>query len=289
MTAPSTTTASPSQANPWVPHLATIVDMTPEAPGVTTFRLRLNDSQLASRFCCEPGQFNMLYVPGFGESAISASGPPRVGGDLFHTVRTAGNVTRRLSTMRPGDSLGLRGPFGTSWPIAQCEGNDIVLVAGGIGLAPLRPVIYYLMARRERFGQCTLIYGARAPEMLLFRRDYPSWREAGINVLPTVDRTSSGWSGAIGVVTMLIDRFQPLVAPQTTLLMCGPEVMMKYSLTSAARRGLPLDRIWLSLERNMQCAVGLCGHCQFGPAFVCKNGPVMRADLIEPLLHVSQL
>jgi NAD(P)H-flavin reductase len=280
---------SPSPPNPWLPQLATIIDKTPETTGVTTYRLRLSDSVEASRFSCEPGQFNMLYVPGFGESAISGSGPPRVGGDLLHTVRTAGNVTRRLAELRPGDSLGVRGPFGTRWPIDLCEGQDVVIVAGGIGLAPLRPVIYALMNGRQRFGQCTLIYGARSPDMLLYEREYPSWREAGINVLTTVDRSGPNWLGAIGVVTMLIDRFQPLVAPQTTFMMCGPDVMMKYSLTSITRRGVTLDRIWLSLERNMQCAVGLCGHCQFGPTFVCKDGPVLRADRVEPLLHVSHL
>lgn len=287
MTSANSSTAA--RANPWLPHLATIVDVIPEIPGVATYRLRLNDPALAEHFAYEPGQFNMLYLPGFGESAISLSGAARNGGDLIHTIRVAGNVTRQLSQLRAGDSLGVRGPYGTSWPLAACAGRDVVLVAGGIGLAPLRPAVYELMQRRRDFGQCTVVLGGRSPDLLLYEREFASWREAGLNVLTTVDRASPGWNGAVGVVTLLLDRFQPLVPERTSAFICGPDVMMRYAVASIARRGVTMDQIWLSLERNMQCAVGLCGHCQFGPTFVCRDGPVFRADRIEPLMHVSHL
>lgn len=288
MNSPLRTTGGESGSNPWQPRVARIVEITPEISGVSTYRLAPRDQAGEVANAYRPGQFHMLYLPGYGEVAISVSGAAD-DGHLLHTVRTAGNVTRRLAELRAGDEIGVRGPFGTSWPIDDCEGLDVAIVAGGIGLAPLRPVLTRLVERRERFGRCTLIVGARSPDMLLFQRQYETWREAGINVVATVDRATTAWTGAVGVATLIVDRFQPCDPQRTAMFVCGPDVMMKFVLASAAGRGLPLDRIWLSLERNMQCAVGLCGHCQYGPAFVCKDGPVLRADRIEPLLHVAQL
>ncbi len=168
-------------------------------------------------------------------------------------------------------------------------GQDLVFVAGGIGLAPLRPAIEWALAHRAQFGRITLIYGARLPGTLLYGREYDSWLQQGLQLHVTVDRAERGWLGNVGVVTLLVDRLRPLNPDHTTLFACGPEVMMRYVSKSALARGLPEERLWLTLERNMQCAAGFCGHCQLGPAFVCRDGPVMRHDVIAPYLEVEAL
>jgi NAD(P)H-flavin reductase len=255
----------------------------------------------------------MLYLPGLGEVAISVSGDPASPSPLPHTIREAGNVTQALARMGSGATMGLRGPFGSSWPVHECDGKDIVLVAGGIGLAPLRPVIYTLLANRRRFGALTLLYGARTPDDLLYTREVGDWTNQGLAVQATVDRATrvwnghvrphpgsgqfrflakgdkEAWSGHVGVVTLLLERL-PLTRPEKTILMtCGPEVMMWYTIQAAQRRGLSQTNLWMSLERNMNCAIGLCGHCQFGPEFICKDGPVFRYDRIAPFLKVKSL
>lgn len=275
--------------NPWLSQTAVIDEITPETPGVSTYHLVLRDAAASSAYRFRPGQFNMLYVPGAGESAISLSADPASRGRWAHTIRVAGNVTGVLATMKRGDTLGLRGPFGTAWPVDLGHGGDVVLVAGGIGLAPLRPAIYDLLANRESYRTLTLLCGARSPETLLFPAEYAAWRERGMAVQVTVDRAGVDWSGNVGVVPLLLDRL-PLADPARTLvLMCGPEVMMRYSARSARDRGIPVENIWLTAERNMQCAVGLCGHCQWGPEFVCKDGPVFRYDRVERFLSVEAL
>ncbi len=189
--------------------------------------------------------------------------------------------------MQIGESLGLRGPFGASWPVDECRGRDVIIVAGGIGLAPLRPALRGIAARRWEFGRVTLIHGARSPQSLLFPAECEAWTEQGIDVQTTVDRAGVDWRGNIGVATLLLDRLQPLEAARTAVWMCGPEVMMRYAVRSALWRGLVPGQIYVSLERNMQCAVGLCGHCQLGPEFICKDGPVFRYDRVAPYLRVE--
>jgi len=275
--------------NPWLGQSVEIDAITPELPGVATYHLRFRDAELNSRYRFRPGQFNMLYLPGVGEIAISLSAANDISGTWDHTIRVAGNVTRTLAGLGVGGKLALRGPYGTSWPLDECAGADIILVAGGIGLAPLRPAIHAALAQRKRFGPTTLLYGARSPDMLLYRRDYEAWTDRGLNMSATVDRFQPGWSGDVGVVPLLVDRLRPLKPANSVMFLCGPEVMMRYTVRSALERGLRKDQIWVSLERNMQCAVGLCGHCQLGPAFVCKDGPVFRYDRIEPFLNVEGL
>lgn len=275
--------------NPWLSHPVRIRSRTSEIPDVITFELEFLDADLAARYRFLPGQFNMLYLPGAGEIAISISADPESRTSWAHTVRTAGTVTQTLSRMQAGDTLGLRGPYGTPWPLEQCLGQDVILVAGGIGLAPLRPVLYHLLHHREQFGKITLLLGARTPEGLLYEQEYPAWKSAGIDMDITVDRATPDWQHNVGVVTLMLDRL-PLPRPvNTVLLMCGPEVMMHYTMKSAVKRGLTLSQLWLSSERNMQCAVGLCGHCQLGPTFVCQDGPVFRYDVLEPFLKVADL
>ena len=275
--------------NPWLTQTVRIESIIAEIPDVTTYELAFVDPQLTARYRFLPGQFNMLYLPGVGEVAISISASPGSRDRWAHTIRVAGTVTQSLSRMPAGATLGLRGPYGNPWPISECHGHDVMLVAGGIGLAPLRPVIYELLSNRAQYGKVTLLLGARMPEGLLYPGEYAEWQAGGIELQSTVDRAAATWKGNVGVVTLLIDRL-PLPRPdQTVLLMCGPEVMMHFTVKSARQRGIPVEHIWLSSERNMQCAVGLCGHCQLGPTFVCKDGPVFRYDHIAPFLKVEGL
>lgn len=284
-----TRVGSVDRSNPWQAHSVRIQEIQAEAVGVATWRLAFDDARVAARYRFQPGQFNMLYLPGVGEAAISISGDPAVAAPVPHTIRLAGNVTQALSRLPVGASLGLRGPFGSSWPMETARGRDVILVAGGIGLAPLRPVIYQLLAERQHFGRIWLLYGARHPSGLLYTDEQQTWNAQGIEVLTTVDRGDSNWRGSVGVVTMLMEQL-PLSRPADTLLMtCGPEVMMWYVVQSALERGLREQLLYVSLERNMNCAIGLCGHCQFGPEFVCKDGPVFRYDRVASILKVHDL
>jgi NAD(P)H-flavin reductase len=231
----------------------------------------------------------MLYLPGVGEAAISVSGRDRDNETWLHTVRTAGGVTQTLAGLGPGGKLALRGPFGTTWPMEQCMGRDVVFVAGGIGLAPLRPAIEWALENDAMLGRLTLLYGVRSPQTLLYRQQLSSWQHRGLHVEVTVDRADPGWLGRVGVVTLLVDRLRPLDPSNTILLTCGPDVMMRYVARSALERGLKPTQLYVSLERNMQCAVGFCGHCQLGPAFICKDGPVFRYDRMAPYLDTEDL
>ncbi len=275
--------------NPWVCHTVRIQEITPEVADVATYHLSFDDSAIAAAYRFQPGQFNMLYLPGVGEVPISLSADPSSSATWAHTVRAVGNVTHQLARLRVGDTLGLRGPFGSSWPLSMADGHDVVIVAGGLGLAPLRPAIYELLRQADRFRSLTLLYGSRSPDTILFEHELPEWSQRGMSVQLTVDRASPDWAGHVGVVTLLLDRL-PLSDPQrTSLFMCGPEVMMRFVGKSALARGIPEQHIWMSMERNMQCAIGLCGHCQLGPTFICKDGPVYRHNQLAPFLNVEGL
>lgn len=281
-------------SSPWVPSLVRIAEIIPEISGVRTYRLvaaatepaAMSESRTpGAAYAFEPGQFNMLYVPGVGESAISMSG---VAAGWLHTIREAGQVTQAMADLRVGDTLGCRGPYGVGWPMNELS-DEVIIVAGGLGLAPLRPLIHAVARERERFAQVSLIIGARTPDALLYTAEYAGWAAAGINVQVTVDRAGDDWTGQVGVVTNPLDRLELQNPAQACLVTCGPEVMMKYVVLTGRRRGLTLERMWVSLERHMQCALGWCGHCQLGPAFICKDGPVLRADRIQPFLAVEGL
>jgi len=280
---------SQAVTDPWRPQTVIIRDVRHEVEGVSTYDLKFQEPSIRSAYRFAPGQFNMLYLPGAGEIAISISDDPNNTESCAHTVRVAGNVTRSLAERNVGQTLGLRGPFGTSWPLADCIGRDVVLVAGGIGLAPLRPAIYACLRDRRRFGRINLLYGARSPDTLLYEKEYEAWSREGMIVHTTVDRSAPDWMGNVGVVTLLLERLRSFDPGNTVLLCCGPEVMMRFTVMAALNRGLPPECIWVSMERNMQCAVGLCGHCQFGPAFICKDGPIFRYDRIAALMDVEGL
>ncbi|GBD08474.1 Anaerobic sulfite reductase subunit B [Candidatus Thermoflexus japonica] len=259
-----------------------------ETPDTVTLRLR---SLHGDSLSFQPGQFNMLYLFGVGEVPISISGVHPKTRDLEHTVRAVGYVTRALVRLRKGDVVGLRGPFGRGWPLEEARGRDLLILAGGIGLAPLRPALQYLMAHRRDYEQIVLLYGARTPADLLYPTELERWRgRLDLQVFITVDRGDEAWRGHIGVVTTLLplaERFLDL--RQAIILMCGPEVMMRVAARELENRGVAPEQIFLSLERNMKCAVGFCGHCQFGPAFICRDGPVFPLPQIRPLLEVREL
>lgn len=253
-----------------------------------TFTLELESPNGSNSFVFRPGQFNMIYVPGVGEIPISISGDPSRPESLVHTTRAVGAVTTRMKTLRRGDFVGIRGPYGAPWPVEDAIGLDVVLVAGGIGLAPLRPVVLDLLSRREQFGRIILLYGTREPNDILFRKHLEQWRTRfDMDIHITVDRAIGAWKGNVGVVTTLIPKapFDPL---NTVAMVCGPEIMMRFTSLEFMKRGVPQNRIFLSLERNMKCGIGLCGHCQFGPHFVCKDGPVFSYGDIKHLLSIRE-
>ncbi|MDO8106451.1 FAD/NAD(P)-binding protein [Isoptericola sp. b441] len=235
------------------------------------------------------GQFTMLDAFGVGEVPISISGDPTRPGPLEHTIRDVGAVTHALIAAPRGAVLGVRGPFGTSWDVADGMGGDVVLVAGGIGLAPLRPALLEIVRHRDRYNRVVLLYGARTPEDILFGDELRSWaHDHGIVVEVTVDNGQHAWRGKVGLVTNLVPRagFDP---HSTLALVCGPEVMMRSAAQALVARGVPGDRVRLSLERSMKCGVGLCGHCQLRDLFVCVDGPVLGYDRLAPLLSVREL
>jgi NAD(P)H-flavin reductase len=253
-----------------------------------TFTLEL-ESAAAAEFRFGAGQFNMVYVFGVGEVPISISGDPAKVRTLVHTIRAVGPVTKALRALKRGAMLGLRGPFGSRWPVGEAQGKDVVMVAGGIGLAPLRPVVYEILAKRGQFGKVSLLYGTRTPADILFRKELERWpKRADFRTYVTVDRASGDWSGNVGVVTTLIPKAQ-FDPANTVAMICGPEVMMRFTVRDLQKRGVAVPSIYISMERNMKCAVGFCGHCQFGPTFICKDGPVFPYHRIQNLLAIREL
>lgn len=236
---------------------------------------------------CTPGQFNMLYAFGKGEVPISVSALE--GSRITHTIRNVGLVTEALTRVRPGAVIGVRGPFGTGWPVAELRGRDVVIVAGGLGLAPLRPAVRAVLERRGDFGRVVILYGARTPADLLYTREVERWRgRFDVEALVSVDAAPQGWRGDVGVVTKLFRRLS-VDADSAGALVCGPEVMMRFAAAGLLDAGIDESSIWLSMERNMQCGAGVCGHCQVGPFVICRDGPVLPYSRLAPLMRVKEL
>lgn len=279
---PARVDSDPAASHPLVPVPRRIARRKEETHDTFTIELERSDEPEAF----QPGQFNMVYLPGAGDVPISVSGA--AGGPFIHTIRTVGSITGMLGRLEVGDFVGLRGPFGSGWPLSELEGRDVLVLAGGVGLAPLRPVVYHLLSRREAFGRFVLLYGARTPRDLLFRNELRDWHAwPGIDLRVTVDFAGEDWTQHVGVITTLIPaiRFDP---GNAVALVCGPEAMMHFTARELHRRGLKSDRMYVSMERNMKCAVGLCGHCQYGPSFVCKDGPVFRFDRLESFFPIHE-
>ncbi len=252
--------------NPYIPSIAKIIDIVDETPDTKTFRI---DADISFK----PGQFVELSVFGYGEAPISISGGD--GGFIDLTIRAVGNVTNKIHRMECGDYVGIRGPFGNGWPIEKAKGKNLLIVAGGIGLAPLKPVVEYVCTHRDEFNNVTLLYGARRPSLMLFKYKFKEW-QACMDLLLTVDESEAGWEGHVGVVTTLCDKIRHVA--DTITLMCGPPIMMKYTSMVLIELGFPPSEMYLSLERNMKCGIGICGHCGVGGVYVCRDGPVFSLN-----------
>jgi len=270
------------------PHWARINKIIPETDGVSTLHLQFTDPHVQEKYTYLPGQFNMLYLPGYGEAAISMSSDlESAPGSIVHTVRHVGNVTKAIGRLKVGDVIGVRGPFGTAWPMEQIQNMDVVIACGGIGLPPLRGAIYHMIHHRSAYAKVTLLYGARTPGDLMYPNEYEAWRKADIDVQVTVDRGDETWKGRVGVVPMWFYHFR--VDPRkTAVLTCGPEIMMRFVIYEALARRIPTNQIFVSLERNMKCGQGACGHCQQGPFFICKDGPVFPFSALETIFNVEE-
>jgi NAD(P)H-flavin reductase len=274
--------------DPMTPRRYRVAEVWQELPGVATMSLLPVDGAPRP---FKAGQFNMLYAYGVGEAAISISGDPAVPERLIHTTRNVGKVSAALTRLQAGDMLGVRGPFGSDWPVEQQRGRHVLFIAGGLGLAPLRGAIQQAIAARTEFEEVSLLLGARSPTDILYRPQVADWAAfSGANVEVTVDHAVRGWTGNVGVVTSRLDRIlNGHDHVNVSAFICGPEVMMRFTAQDLTHMGVPADRIWLSMERNMKCGIGLCGHCQWGPDFVCKDGPVLRYDQISRRLAMREI
>jgi NAD(P)H-flavin reductase len=273
--------------DPMLTHAYSVKQIQQETYDTFTLGLKPKGNIQTKSFA--PGQFNMLYAFGVGEVPISISGDPAKREALVHTTRAVGAVTNAMWKLRRGDMVGVRGPFGTSWPMKEAKGCDVVIVAGGIGMAPLRPSLYQLLSERQDYGKAFLLYGARTPADLLYQKEMEQWQaRSDLEVDITVDRALRWWRGNVGVVTTLIPKanFDPT---STIAMVCGPEIMMRFTIAELQRRGLRDESIYISMERNMKCGFGFCGHCQLGPFFVCKDGPVFRYDRIKPFFGKGEV
>jgi len=276
--------AVPSR-DPWLPVEAVIHDVREETHDILTFTMALRDPALQRGYSFRPGQFNMVGFPGIGEAAISLSSDPGVCFAFQHTFRIVGDVTRAMARLRPGDVMGVRGPFGRPWPMEEALGKDLLVIGGGSGMASLRSPLEEALRRRYEYGEITILYGAKTPRDLLFTADFDRWSsQRTTKLLLTVDRTDGlEWRHHVGVVPTLLDSVA--LSPETTrVFLCGPEVMMHFVLIGLQKRGFPGRHIFLSMERRMRCGVAQCGHCFLGPKFVCRDGPVFRYSELRGLL-----
>ncbi len=272
-----------------IPFEAKIRWIKRETRDTATYALKISDREIQRAYSFSPGQFNMLAVPGIGESAISISSCP-ADRDLMHTIRVAGDVTTAIDRLNVGDVVGVRGPFGSGWPIEETVGRDLMIIAGGLGIAPLRSIIRQILKSHPGGSRApVLLYGTKTPKDVIFRDEFPRYRDV-FEVHLTVDRADPEvyWRGEMGVVTALLDRvtFNPL---NTVVFMCGPEIMVHRAVPELVARGVPGEKIFISLERNMDCGSGICGHCMFGPRFVCKDGPVFRFTDVEQFLKIMEI
>lgn len=269
------------EAPPMLPVRYRVTDRRQELPDTVTITVEAVDQPLA---VARPGQFHMMWVFGVGEVPISVAGHDELG-RVEHTIRSVGAVTTALCAAEPGTMIGVRGPFGSCFDLDATGERDLLVLAGGIGLAPVRPVVLEAMRSPHRFRRVTVLTGAKSPASVLYAGEVDRWRRAGAHVSVIVDAAAPGWSGPVGLVTQLIPR--ALVDPKhTTVVMCGPEIMMCVAARDLIGLGVPGEAVQVSLERNMQCAVRQCGRCQLGPHFVCHDGPVFTWPQVAELLEV---
>ncbi|MFP4553881.1 MAG: FAD/NAD(P)-binding protein [Actinomycetota bacterium] len=286
MSSPTMSVPNTSPPEAMLPRTFRVVSTREETHDTTTVVLEPEDGQPVQ---FKPGQYTMLYVFGVGEVPISISGDPGRPERLVHTIRAVGAVTRALVGLRPGDVVGVRGPYGTGWPVSAARGKDLVVVAGGIGLAPLRPALYEAVSHRDELGRVSLVYGARSPSDLLYMDEVETWDQLpDVEVEVTVDVSDRDWRGDVGMVTGLLPRVS-IDPGRAVAMLCGPEVMMKVVARELLSVGLDPEDIFVSIERNMKCAIGVCGHCQFGADFVCWGGPVFSHAAVADRWQVAEI
>ncbi|MFB3739902.1 MAG: FAD/NAD(P)-binding protein [Candidatus Velamenicoccus archaeovorus] len=263
----------------------------PETPDSWTFWTTFRGGD-GEGYAFEAGQFNMLYLYGIGEVPISISSDPAHPQNLGHTIRFVGRVTNAFKDLTPGDEIGIRGPYGKPWPLEAAEGGDLVVVAGGLGICPVRPAVESAMRHRDRYRRLVLLLGARSPDLFPYREELDRWlaqmERIGVEIHLSIDEPADGWLYNVGVVTTLFPK-AGIEAARTTAFVCGPEIMMRFAGKGLLELGVPPERMYLSMERNMQCGIKLCGHCQVGPYFVCTDGPVFRYDEVADLMEVHDL
>lgn len=272
--------------NPFIPHSALITEIKIESSSVATYTMAFVDAKLQSQYRFAPGQYNMVSLPGVGEAPISISSSPDRHDAFDHTVRMAGRVTTVLSHLAVGDTVGLRGPYGRPWPLGELKGKDVAVIVGGTGCACIKPAINILAAHRDDFRSATILYGAKTSKELLFADEFDRWRDAGVDVYATIDKGDDlEWPGHVGVVTTLFDQLKK-PSDRSAALMSGPDIMMRFCVVDLLKRGWSPSSIWLSLERRMDCAIQMCGHCQLGPKYVCQDGPVFNYKEVEAVFGV---
>lgn len=269
--------------NPYLPQPATVVERIDEASGVFTLRLKLADQN----FSYQPGQFNMLYLFGVGEVPISIVSDSENDQLVDHTIRAVGRVTNGMAKLKAGDTIGIRGPYGRGWPMQEAQGKDVIVLTGGLGCAPVVSVIRYIMNRRDLYQRLVIMQGVKHSQDLIWRKQYELWEQQGqTQVLLAANNTEHNWPWHKGYVTNLIDEAK-FDSSNCVVMMCGPEIMMHTAITPLTTKGIAEDQIYMSMERNMQCALGHCGHCQFGNHFVCKNGPVFCYPEVKSFMNIK--
>lgn len=272
-----------------LPHEAEVIERIEESPCIFTLRLRFTDPQVHAAYSFQPGQFNMLYLHGVGEVAISIVSDPEDEHMVDHTIRAVGRVTNGLAQLQVGDRLGVRGPFGRGWPLVEAQGRDVVFATGGLGCAPVVAAINYVLRRREQYGRLTIMQGVKHGDDLIWREQYERWSELpNTQVLLAASRGDVAWPYHVGHIPVLFEHAE-LNPANSTVMMCGPEGMMIAVSRELLQRGFAGESIYLSMERNMHCGRGKCGHCQLGGKFVCKDGPVFSYPELKSLLDIKGL
>lgn len=271
--------------DPFVPMEAKIVANQQDSHNIFTLDLVLTDPILHQAYQFQPGQFNMLYLYGVGEVAISIVSDPRESEVLSHTIRAIGRITNALKNLKVGDRLGVRGPFGRGWPMTDAIGRDVIVMTGGLGCAPSVSVIEYILKQRQQYKRLNILQGVKHSDDFIFQHRYQQWRQSpDTDVFIAADEAGPTWPWQIGYVTNMINKTQ--FNPENAIaMMCGPEMMMANAINLLVSKGLPESQIYLSMERNMECGLGLCGHCQYGDKFICKDGPVFAYPEIKALFH----
>lgn len=269
--------------NPFLPILATVREVIEETPNIKTLRISLDDPEVREAFDFKPGQVAQLSVFGVGEATFVINSPPSERDYLQFTVMKVGEVTTKLHELRTGDKVGVRGPLGNWFPYEEMKGKDVLLIAGGIGMAPLRTLLLFILENRADYGRVTLLYGCRTPQDMCFKGDIPHWRsQRDVEVILTVDRRAPGWTEMVGLVPEVLKEIAP--SPKGTVAVtCGPPVMIKYTLEALKELGFGDEQIVTTLERRMKCGVGLCGRCNIGSRYVCKDGPVFTLAQLKAL------